>query len=68
MGDFDDIVAGLQAETGRRRRRRTGLWIGVGLCATAAVMVAVGGPKLAVLAVLPWLAGMFLVVKSRGGQ
>jgi hypothetical protein len=63
---FDDIVAGLQADTRRRRRRRTGLWLGVALCAVAAVLVAIGGPKGAVLAVIPWLIGMFLVVRARG--
>jgi hypothetical protein len=66
--EFEKIVAGLQADDVQRRRRSRGrlvLWLGVALCVTAAVLVAVGGPKGAVIAVLPWLAGMIMVVKSR---
>jgi hypothetical protein len=65
---FDEIVAGLRADEIRHRRRRRGrisLLVGIVLCATAAVLVAIGGPKGAVLAVIPWLAGMIVVVKSR---
>lgn len=65
---FDEIVAGIQADDDARKRRRRGrisLGLGITLCVTAAVLVAVGGPKGAVLAVLPWLAGMILVVRSR---
>jgi peptidoglycan/LPS O-acetylase OafA/YrhL len=65
---FAEIVAGIQADEAahkRRRRGRVSLGLGIALCVTAAVLVAVGGPKGAVLAVVPWLAGMILVVKSR---
>jgi hypothetical protein len=39
---------------------------GVVCCAAAAAVLLFGGVSGAVLAVLPWLAGMVLVVLSRG--
>ncbi len=50
------------------RRGRILLLIGVALCAVAALLIAFGGPKGAVIAVLPWLAGLIVVIRSRAGN
>ena len=69
---FEEIVAGLRQEdprfaagAPRRSRGRVSLAAGIALCAVAAGLVALGGVKGAVLAVLPWLIGLVLVFKSR---
>jgi len=70
---FEEIVAGLRQEDPRfaaaaprrRSRGRVSLASGIALCAVAAGLVALGGVKGAVLAVLPWLIGLVLVFKSR---
>jgi hypothetical protein len=72
---FEEIVANLHREDPgftaafqqeRRPPGRTPLIIGVILCLVALGMLAFGGVKGAVLSVLPWLAGMVLVLKGRG--
>jgi hypothetical protein len=56
-------------ESGARRRRgRILLLIGLALCAAAVLLIAFGGPKGAVIALLPWLAGMVAVIRSRAGN
>jgi hypothetical protein len=68
---FEEIVAGLRDDPhfALPRRARSGsrvaLAVGVLLCVTAAALVAVGGVRGAVLAVLPWIAGIILVLRSR---
>jgi hypothetical protein len=37
------------------------------LCLVAVLLIALGGPKGAVIALLPWLAGMIAVIRSRAG-
>ena len=57
------------AESGAHRRRgRIMLLTGLALCAAAVLLIAFGGPKGAVIAVLPWLAGMIMVIRSRAGN
>jgi len=63
--DFDEIVAGLQADQRQRRRRRGTLFTGVFFVAVAIALLLAGGVKGAVYAILPWLIGMFLVIKGR---
>jgi hypothetical protein len=64
---FDEIVAHLRAEGFRPEHRgRLLLTAGIVLCLTALGLILFGGVKGAVYAVLPWLVGMFCVVKSRG--
>lgn len=54
------------AETDSRRRPgRLALLIGIALCVAAVLLISLGGPKGAVLALPPWLAGMILVIRSR---
>jgi hypothetical protein len=52
----------------RHRRGRILLLIGLALCAAAVLLIAFGGPKGAVIALLPWLAGMVAVIRSRAGN
>ena len=52
----------------RRRRSRILLLTGLALCAAAVLLVAFGGPKGAVIAVVPWLAGLVAVIRSRAGN
>jgi hypothetical protein len=52
----------------RRDRGRTSLLIGIALCVAAVLLMALGGPKGAVIALLPWLAGMIVVIRSRSGH
>jgi len=52
----------------RRRRARIMLLTGVALCAVAVLLVAVGGPEGAVIALFPWLAGLIAVIRSRAGD
>lgn len=51
-----------------RRRSRILLLIGLALCATAVLLIALGGPKGAVIAFFPWVAGMIAVIRSRTGR
>jgi hypothetical protein len=64
---FDDprLTAG-GSRTGRRGRIM--LLIGLALCLTAVLLIILGGPKGAVIALPPWLAGMILVIRSRAGN
>ncbi|GAA3928589.1 DUF3040 domain-containing protein [Actinoplanes auranticolor] len=56
-------------ETGSGKRRgRTLLLIGIALCLTAVLLIAFGGPKGAVIAIAPWLAGLITVIRSRLGK
>ncbi|MFI7543602.1 DUF3040 domain-containing protein [Actinoplanes sp. NPDC049599] len=50
------------------RRGRILLGTGLALCVAAILLIALGGPKGAVIAVLPWLAGMVAVIRSRAGN
>jgi hypothetical protein len=60
-------VAHLEAESSRSEYRgRLLLITGIALCLIAIGLILFGGVKGAVYAVLPWLLGMFCVVKSRG--
>ena len=52
----------------RQRRARALLLIGIALCAVAGSLIAFGGPKGAVIALLPWLAGLVAVIRSRSGN
>lgn len=63
--EFEEIVARLRADQRTRRRKRIMLVIGVAFCLAAVTLVMAGGIKGTVLAVLPWLAGMILVIRSR---
>ena len=74
---FARIVAQLRREdprftadpsAARRRRSRILLLTGLALCAVAVLLVAFGGPKGAVLALAPWLAGLIAVIRSRAGN
>ena len=51
-----------------KRRGRTLLLIGIVLCAAAILLIAFGGPKGAVIAIAPWLAGLIAVIRSRSGK
>jgi hypothetical protein len=68
---FEEIVAGLRKDPRFALPRRVpaadrvSLAIGVLLCVTAAALVAVGGVRGAILAVVPWVAGIILVLRSR---
>ncbi|AGZ41763.1 hypothetical protein [Actinoplanes friuliensis] len=67
---FGDIAARLRDEgVGRpapRRRRPWALIAGVVFVAAAILLLAFGGVKGAVLAIVPWLLGMACVLKGRG--
>jgi len=74
---FARIVAQLRREDPRfapgapapgRRRARILLLTGLVLCALAVLLIAVGGPKGAVIAIAPWLAGLVAVIRSRAGH
>ena len=74
---FARIVAQLRSEDPRfaadesaahRRRSRILLATGLVLCAGAVLLIALGGPKGAVIAFFPWLAGMIAVIRSRTGR
>lgn len=58
---FAEIVADFRA----RRRARVVLLAGVALCLAAIALITFGGVQGAVLAVIPWLAGIIMVVRSR---
>ena len=71
---FSDIVARLGAEDPRfatpaqaraRARRRRLFVAGLLLCLVAGGLIAFGGVKGAVLAVIPWILGIILVVRGR---
>ena len=71
---FSDIVARLGAEDPRfatpaqtraRARRRRLFLAGLLLCLVAGGLIAFGGVKGAVLAVIPWILGIILVVRGR---
>ena len=73
--DFARIVAQLQHDdprfapqpsARRRRRARILLVTGVALWIAAVLLITLGGAKGAVLAFLPWIAGMIFVIRSRG--
>jgi hypothetical protein len=74
---FARIVSQLRREDPRfaagerapgRRRARVLLLTGVALCAVAVLLIAFGGPKGAVIALLPWLVGLIAVIRSRAGN
>jgi Protein of unknown function (DUF3040) len=74
---FARIVSQLRREDPRfaagetdsaRRRSHTLLLIGIVLCAAAILLIAFGGPKGAVIAIAPWLAGLIAVIRSRSGK
>jgi ferric-dicitrate binding protein FerR (iron transport regulator) len=65
---FDDPRLAAGAPRTGRRRGRVMLLIGLALCATAVLLITLGGPKGAVIALPPWLAGMILVIRSRAGN
>ena len=58
---FAEIVADFRA----RRRARVVQLTGVALCLAAIALITFGGVEGAVLAVIPWLAGIIMVVRSR---
>jgi hypothetical protein len=58
---FAEIVAGFRV----RRRGRLSLLLGVALCLAAVALIVFGGVTGTVLAVLPWLVGIVLVIRSR---
>lgn len=58
---FAEIVEQFRVE----RRGRIILFLGVALCLGAVALIAFGGPKGAVLAVVPWLLGIVLAIRSR---
>ena len=73
---FSDIAARLGAEDPRfatpaqaraRARNRRVFVVGLALCLTAVALIAFGGVKGALLAAFPWIVGLVLVVRSRGG-
>ncbi len=73
---FADIVARLGAEDRRfatpaqaraRLRARLVFLTGLALVLLAVALVAFGGVRGAVLAAVPWLLGIVLVVRGRGG-
>ena len=63
--DEDRRFAEIVSELRGRRRGRASLLAGITLCLIAGALIAFGGVKGAVLAVLPWLVGIILVVRSR---
>lgn len=70
--EFERIVSELRAtdpQLGRSWWRRNAMLLaGLALCAVAVTLVAVGGVEGVVIAVLPWLLGLFLVIRSRSGR
>ena len=58
---FQEIVAHLRV----RRPGRTTLRLGVALCLMAVALITFGGVEGAVIAVIPWILGLILVVRSR---
>jgi len=58
---FAEIVAGFRAQ----RRARVVLLAGVALCLVAMALITFGGVEGAVLALIPWLAEIIMVVRSR---
>jgi hypothetical protein len=64
--EFDDIVADLRDERFTEQRPRRGLFVaGVVCCVVAVAVLLFGGIKGAVIAVIPWIAGMILVIVGR---
>lgn len=59
----DPRFAAGERPAGRRRARIMRL-TGLVLIAAAVLLIAFGGPKGAVIAVPPWLAGMILVIRG----
>lgn len=58
---FQEIVAQFRVH----RRGRTMLLLGISLCLIAVALITFGGVKGAVIAVIPWILGLILVVRSR---
>ena len=58
---FQEIVAQFRVQ----RRARLTLLLGIVLCLGAFAMITFGGIEGAVLAVIPWLLGITLVIRSR---
>jgi hypothetical protein len=58
---FAEIVAEFRAQ----RRARLTLLLGIVLCLAAIVLITLGGIEGAVLAVIPWVPGIIIVVRSR---
>ena len=61
---FQEIVAHFRV----RQRGRVTLFIGIALCVGAAALITFGGVSGAVLAVIPWLVGIIMVIRSRTWQ
>ena len=58
---FAEIVAEFRA----RRRARIVMLTGIALCLAAVALITFGGVEGAVLAVIPWILGIVLVIRSR---
>ena len=58
---FQEIVAGFKAH----RRAKWSLAVGIAFILVAAGLFLFAGYRGAIIAIFPWLIGMFLVVRSR---
>jgi hypothetical protein len=63
--DEDRRFAEIVAEFRARRRGRLSLLLGITLCLAAVALMLFGGVRGTVLAVIPWLIGIILVIRSR---
>ncbi len=63
----DDPRFASPAQTRARARSRRMFALGVALCLLAGALITFGGVKGAVIAAFPWILGLVLVVRSRGG-
>jgi hypothetical protein len=63
----DPRFAAGESRPGRGRSRAL-LIIGITLCVVAVLLIAFGGPKGAVIALLPWLTGLVAVIRSKAGN
>jgi hypothetical protein len=64
----DDPRFAAEESSTHKRRARVLLMIGIVLCVVAVGLIALGGPKGAVIALFPWIAGMIAVIRSRTGK
>jgi hypothetical protein len=63
--DEDRRFAEIVAEFRARRRGRLSLLLGITLCLAAVALIIFGGVTGTVLAVVPWLLGIIVVIRSR---